>query len=250
MSVDALRIRGLGLVLGVAILAAAACGDDDGDAIMPGELPDAGAPPSPGNSFGDTPPLVPGMDFDASAPAPSGDPPADIPSMNNYPDSTEDDDAGVVRPRGCLEVEPGDEVTVQGELIAARTWRRIEAGMCPAMTLSALTVPYQPIELCRSDSERTLEIIMRGADMFEGETAAAVLDPLLVVYPNLDYLTPRPFECLASNDDGIFEGLQNNSSRIEGLSLAARAPAVIIASTRDEATQRGTGLFSLTVRAR
>ena len=150
----------------------------------------------------------------------------------------------------CLMVQRGETIKVDAELAADRQWLRIDpADGCPAMLVTADEVAYAPHVLCPADEDRMLTLSMRGTDMLSAQGGETVADPMLAVYGDEASLHDDPFDCLAVNDEGMFDGVPSNSARIEGLFLPAGMGAVVIATSFEPPEQHGVGLFQLEVRA-
>jgi hypothetical protein len=240
-------------------LAVLGCGEaetvapgDSGAANARDESMDASAefaPPATHNSAIPQPPFVP-----ASSPEP-------IPAHNELSasdaatepeaikaDSSAPNDSSIAS--NCLLLLSGERSTFEAILTRDKQWRRIEpSAACPAQTVTATNVAYAPYVLCAVESERTIEIIMRGADMLPMPLRDVVADPMLAIYRDEARAFDDPFDCLAVNDDGVFDGVPSNSARVEGLVVPAGMRATVLATSFEPPEQHGVGLYSLELHA-
>lgn len=201
--------------------------------------------------------------FDAGLPPPPfmpSEPPEPIPAHNEFPlldgatpsEAAVDSGTPVTPPPepDCLTLEPGDDAMFMADLSADKRWFRIDPeNGCPAAVVTADDVAYASYVLCPFERDRTLEIIMRGADMLSMPPPDAVADPMLAVYPDEEQAHDDPFACLAANDDGVFDGLLSNSARIEGLIVPAGERVVVLATSFEPPEQHGVGPYSIELRA-
>lgn len=171
------------------------------------------------------------------------------PSYNPYPqpqDAAAPPDAEA--PTGsCPGLSAGDSRAIDAELVASRTWRRIEPEGCPATRVTDREVAYAVHWVCAGDDAVMIDIAMLGADELGDD---AVADPVLVVYSDTDALTTDPFGCLAVNDDGMFSAGIGNSARVEGLALGAGERVAIVATSYSRPDEHGVGAYRLELSAR
>lgn len=163
------------------------------------------------------------------------------------PDAAVVPEAGPTPPSGCLALSPGDERTIESELTAARTWRRIEPEQCPATRITDRDVAYVVHVVCAWTEPIMLDVEMLGADQLVAQDAVA--DPVLVVYDDTSALISDPFSCLAVSDDATFDGVVVNSSRIDNLVIDVGERVAIVATSYERPDQHGVGPYRLELRA-
>jgi len=159
-------------------------------------------------------------------------------------------DAGSEPSGDCIELEPGDTRMVDSVLTDEWLWMRIDpqAG-CPATHVTDREVAYAPFVLCASALERSVTITMLGADMLPASAGDAVADQMLAVYADEQALSADPFDCLAVNDDAVFDGFLSNSARIDRLRIETAVSVAVIATSAERPDQHGVGAFSLMLTA-
>ncbi|MDH5672576.1 MAG: hypothetical protein OEZ06_10535 [Myxococcales bacterium] len=226
----------------------AACGDDS----SPVPEPEAGIAFAP---FDASLPLPPKLTPHDSA-IPDFSPPDAVAPIEAYNENEPPDaavDATVIAPpprTDCLQLEPGESLRFEDMLDAEHTWLRIAPDDgCPAMLVTAREVAYRAYKICDSQVSRSLTITMEGDDRLPMPPRATVADPMLVVYADEQNAFDSPFDCLAVNDDGLFDGFAANSARIADLSLEPGKTVVVLATSYESPDQRGIGLFALSLSA-
>jgi hypothetical protein len=185
-------------------------------------------------------------------------PPDPIPAFNDQPadaavpDATIASDSGqLVEPHdGCIALAAGDAVHLDGELDDQHRWLRIDPeNGCPATLVTADDVAFASYVICEANADRVLNVSMLGTDQLPAGDVETVADPLLVAYADEGALQDDPFDCLAANDDGTFDGFVSNSARIESLALPAGMRLVVVASSMEAPEQHGIGRFAIELSA-
>ena len=243
-----MRFSTLVLCLAIAVGAlSSGCGDDASaaDAAAPALDADSNVDElSPDVYLPDAPDARDPLDF---TPADSPDAePAHNPNTP-LPDAELEPDAAPPGPRNCLQLAAGDEHVIDAKLEASRTWRRIEPDACPATLLTDREVAYKVHWVCAWPDAVMLDVAMLGSDKLAQD--GTISDPVLVAYESLGSLSTDPFDCLAANDDGMFEEGIDNSARIEQLAIGAGERVAIVATSYERPDQHGIGAYRLELRA-